>query len=837
MLSPYKISTESMTTKTVTPNSKVSSRKTVEGTSPAMLLIGKTVRKHFQGFGWYYGTVFSYDTENGLYLIQYEDGDKEELDKNATKKITLETKLLSPHKVEAKSMSANIVTPNSKDRFLSKTLHQGPFELLPIGTSVRKYFKNHGWYNGTIVSYDEYYELYLVQYEDGDKEELREDQVKKILVDSIGKMHSSTVDELGTKTLVDSTKNIMKNLAKETFGETSLEESFKNVDQWRNKSIDKGVNMKENIPKARESQSSTSRPIQIGSKVRKYFKGYGWFRGIVVSKVGAHDKISASYIVRYEDGDEEELSDKMVRNLMLDAKSKSIMADSIKGKRKLQQIESSPTDEEKHDAAAKKICPDEIVSGPRVFENKRENCASKDVISKDKPSENQPSFDLEIGAEFPHLGCRVARFFDKDKIYYGTVKQFSPGDTNELGIDLWTVRYLDGDEEELNKTELDAAREWAAPAQLNSVGIEFAHFIHYRMTVWMQHYPERARNEIMGNTGTRPAIHKSTKFSWKLASCAKMGNAYRHLDTGTKRFGDMIRMKVGGAENSDPATWSEDQIQQSVIMAVMKMTGFRPEILRTFFKSWANLPLEACYPSTVEELDILTRYLRCLQNQETRPTLFHAKFQTQGFRWIEYFASFTNARLNSVVSKIMHAKTWGTAVLALQNLPGVGAYSAAQSLCDIFMGVWQQKRGLFHNHADVVDSMANDTGIGPGPIYSLQKIFPDIENKDNALKILRESIDNAFQEEGLEFPYLKDQNGQTLHLSCVDLEHSLCYFHRYLVSKESLGENGIERLYEKFNEPRFKDVVPLPSIKQLESVTSNSVDAWCDKRYKRFVGK
>lgn len=529
----------------------------------------------------------------------------------------------------------------------------------------------------------------------------------------------------------------------------------------------------------------------------------------------------------------------MVRNiLMVDAKSKPTVAtDSIKGKRKLQQKEFSSIDEEKHNAATKKICPDETVSCPRVFyKNKRENFESKDVISKDKRSQNQLSFDLEIGATFPHLGCRVARFFDKDKIYYGTVKKFSPADTNGLCIDLWTVRYLDGDEEDLNKTELDVAREWATPAQLNSVGIEFAHFIHYRMTVWMQHYPERARKEIKGNTGTRPAIHKSTKFSWKLASCAKMGNAYRHLDTGTKRFGDMIRMKVGGAENSDPATWSEDQIQQSVIMAVMKMTGFRPEILRTFFTCWGNLPLEACYPSTVEELDILTRYLRCLQNQETRPTLFHAKFQTQGFRWIEYFDSFTNARLKSVVSKIMHAKTWGTAVLALQNLPGVGAYSAAQSLCDIFMGVWQQKRGLFHNHDNVVVSMANDTGIGPGPTYSLQKIFPDIE-KDNALKILRESIDNAFQEEGLEFPYLKDQNGQTLHLSCVDLEHSLCYFHRYLVSKESLGKKGIERLYQIFNEPRFKDVVPLPSIKQLELVTSNTVHAWCDKRYKQFVGK
>lgn len=80
-------------------------------------------------------------------------------------------------------------------------------------------------------------------------------------------MHSSTLDELGTKTLVDSTKNITKNPAKDTFGENSLEESFKN--QWRNKTIEKKVSKKETIPRAQESQRSTSRPIQIGSKVRK----------------------------------------------------------------------------------------------------------------------------------------------------------------------------------------------------------------------------------------------------------------------------------------------------------------------------------------------------------------------------------------------------------------------------------------------------------------------------------------------------------------------------------------------------------------------------------------
>jgi len=434
-----------------------------------------------------------------------------------------------------------------------------------------------------------------------------------------------------------------------------------------------------------------------------------------------------------------------------------------------------------------------------------------------------------------YLGCRVARFFDKHKIYYGNVYNFSYAEINEDCIDLWSVLYDDGDREDLDEIELNEALNLAKPAPLNSIGIEYVHLVQYRMTLWMQHYPERAKNEVLCKRKvTRQSFHKSSKFSWKLAACGKMGNVYRHLDTGTHRFGEMVRLKVGGAEFSDPTIWTTDQIQQAVVMAIMKMTGFKPEVLRKFFKSWNSLPVEACFPSTVDELKTLRCALKELKDQCDRPRLFHAKFQTQGFRWIEYFRHFNHANLASTVRTLRQARTWKDAVLALQTLPGVGPYSAAQSLCDLFMGVWQQRRGLFKKHILVVASMNDGTGIGPGPIHSLNRIFPNIQNKDNALKILRESMKESFKKEGLDFPHLKSKYDTSLEMSCVDLEHSLCYFHRYYVSKQDLREKDINVLYQRFQDPSYRQMVSLPSIKELEQLAPNTVKAWCDARYERF---
>jgi hypothetical protein len=50
-----------------------------------------------------------------------------------------------------------------------------------IGRHIKKLFRGHGWFTGRVISYSIPY--YRIQYEDGDEEEMRKDEVEKYLVE------------------------------------------------------------------------------------------------------------------------------------------------------------------------------------------------------------------------------------------------------------------------------------------------------------------------------------------------------------------------------------------------------------------------------------------------------------------------------------------------------------------------------------------------------------------------------------------------------------------------------------------------------------------------------
>ena len=51
-----------------------------------------------------------------------------------------------------------------------------------VGRAVQKHFDGHGIFGGRVVEYSPPHRWYTVQYDDGDREELREDEVKKLLL-------------------------------------------------------------------------------------------------------------------------------------------------------------------------------------------------------------------------------------------------------------------------------------------------------------------------------------------------------------------------------------------------------------------------------------------------------------------------------------------------------------------------------------------------------------------------------------------------------------------------------------------------------------------------------
>ena len=79
---------------------------------------------------------------------------------------------------------------------------------------------------------------------------------------------------------------------------------------------------------------------------------------------------------------------------------------------------------------------------------------------------------------------------------------------------------------------------------------------------------------------------------------------------------------------------------------------------------------------------------------------------------------------------------------------------------------------------------------------------------------------------GLAFPY-QVEDGQRRALTAVDMEHSLCYFSRYMLAHDKLRAAGAATVYKILSGPVTNKDCPRPSIKWLSSLTANTAAARC----------
>ena len=251
--------------------------------------------------------------------------------------------------------------------------------------------------------------------------------------------------------------------------------------------------------------------------------------------------------------------------------------------------------------------------------------------------------------------------------------------------------------------------------------------------------------------------------------------------------------------------------------------------------------------------------------------------------------------LTAAARVVRNAGSWADAVDTLQVLPGVGAYTGAQAMCSVFYGIYKGRAGLFAHHDEVIASMNRETRAGPGPLQMIGSMFPgggggkknqknqkDKKNKKNQkdkknkkkagaaaaaaaaaekeelkggtfdvnLRQLASEMDGLFDELGLNFPYLKAEDGQSARrLSCVDLEHELCYFHRYDNAKTRMKKAGVDHLYDRYNEEvenKAGERVPFRKLVKRQAIKSwsvqknqsvSSIDACCDKLLEAAGGR
>ena len=395
------------------------------------------------------------------------------------------------------------------------------------------------------------------------------------------------------------------------------------------------------------------------------------------------------------------------------------------------------------------------------------------------------------------------------------------------------------------------------------------------MHIWARMYPKRAALELVHANGTPFTITQKDPMPFippehlcveNLLKFSTFGNAYRHLDSGTHLVGQAVRLVVGGNVDSDPNEWSNEQIARALLMCVLNGAGFVEATVQECFPEWKDIPVEkfpmrARLPSTVEEVKKFGGWLRKQHTAEQNEKgsafspLFSGRSQDVGRnKWANYLTRNSvnkhrwtdfNYLTTVVVPTIQNANTWIDGLNALMTMNGAGQYVGGQAFCDIFFGVWGSKPGLFKYHDRVCASMEDETGAGPGPRRSLEDIFnlsKKFMNKDEelilGLKGLTERIPHEFQKLRIDFPYLSskedndDDDGSKIVavrlLSCVDLEHSMCYFHRYLKAKRSLGEIGMKALNERFTSEKFQHVKRQP-IKKFSKLKHSGVEGFCNK--------
>ena len=93
---------------------------------------------------------------------------------------------------------------------------------------------------------------------------------------------------------------------------------------------------------------------------------------------------------------------------------------------------------------------------------------------------------------------------------------------------------------------------------------------------------------------------------------------------------------------------------------------------------------------------------------------------------------------------------------------------------------------------------------------------------------LAKNAEAEFSKLGLAFPY-QVEDGQRRALTAVDMEHSLCYFSRYLSAHDRLRATGAATVYKILSGPVTNKKCPRPSIKWLDSLTANTAADRCRK--------
>ena len=335
---------------------------------------------------------------------------------------------------------------------------------------------------------------------------------------------------------------------------------------------------------------------------------------------------------------------------------------------------------------------------------------------------------------------------------------------------------------------------------------------------------------------------------------AKWGNIGRYLDSGDRVTGDFVRAKL---EHLGLALASPEGIAAALSMCVVEMDAWRVDFLRRWTeqtpKGWFRMPngqlTGVNIPCGREEVKNFIRFAKPIMRNEDGP-FFSPSYQNQGKRLVDLRPggkeSYYDERLEQidrVVAKLAASKTWKEACEAVvgasgsssrktwKGLSGAGQFVGGQALLTFAYGVCKEDFTIFAPSLDV-GTMANYCSYGGGPKRMVLALWKakGLDDDEVVARItwLAKNADSEFAKLGLAFPY-QVEDGRRRPLTAVDMEHSLCYFSRYLSAHDKLRAAGAATVYKILSGPVANKECPRPSIKWLSTLTAHTAADRCRK--------
>jgi len=334
----------------------------------------------------------------------------------------------------------------------------------------------------------------------------------------------------------------------------------------------------------------------------------------------------------------------------------------------------------------------------------------------------------------------------------------------------------------------------------------FWRFIHWRHVNHMLRHPDTAC------VGKRPT---ELPFVDHVLMCTRTGNAYRHLDSGNKGNGAMMRLRLKDVVLSDPKEALVQSLSMSLIMmSVGRVETFVDWTARVAKKDPKSVPdgVQFILPGTAGEVTDFKAMMHEWQRTKGK-AFFTVSYQTQGVRIVSLLNALANPKTRKALgTKMFASTTWHQLARIIQELPCVGSYIGGQALCNMYHGTvlgvgtaaakW--KNLLFPN-LDVT-SLMHFAPSGPGCHATVEYLFGGVPGSvSDKLKWLAAVMPSEMKRLNIDFPYLRAADflpgkGQTgpkgeLYLTPIDFEHISCYFHRYSIARARLS-GGAKELAE-----------------------------------------